>query len=398
MAEQAFILGVNYWPPKKAMFMWREFDRSSIDDDMSMISELGLSSVGISLLWEDFQPHPKSVLPTVLDRLVDVLEMADDKNLAVLPTLFTGHAGGLNWLPPWMLRASTEEARIQVFSQNKFRSNKPRNPYSDHAVMEAQILFLRELLSAVSGHPTLLAWNLGNESSLWAVPPDEFSARLWLQTMTETLKEKDDAVSVTFGLRVADLTQKSGLTLSLVAQHLDYVCLRVNLSDSSWSEGPFDTAALPFLARITEWLSRKPVLVLDFGLPTIPTVQDSWSPTIRNKEGLSLFSEDEVAEFVGESLANLHRFKIIGGFWKSFGDYHPSIWNWPPLDRNIPERFFGLVRHDGSIKPAAAVFKSVPSETEEEEELSWKWIDVGEEEYYQDPRQHLGRLYQRFRE
>ena len=96
MAEQPFIFGVNYWPPKKAMFMWREFDRSSVDEDMSIISELGLSCVGISLLWEDFQPHPKSVLPTILDRLVDVLEMADDKNLAVLPTLFTGHAGGLN--------------------------------------------------------------------------------------------------------------------------------------------------------------------------------------------------------------------------------------------------------------------------------------------------------------
>jgi hypothetical protein len=36
--------------------------------------------------------------------------------------------------------------------------------------------------------------------------------------------------------------------------------------------------------------------------------------------------------------------------------------------------------------------------SEEENGEPLEWIDVGEEEYYQDPKQHLGRLYRRFRE
>ena len=85
------------------MFMWREFDRSAIDEDLASIRDLGISSVKIFLMWEDFQPEPKKIPATMLDRLVDLLDMAEDRNLEVMATLFTGHMSGLNWLPPWML-------------------------------------------------------------------------------------------------------------------------------------------------------------------------------------------------------------------------------------------------------------------------------------------------------
>ena len=379
------------------MFMWREFDRNGINEDISIISDLGFSCVRISLLWEDFQPHPRNVPPIMLDRLVSVLQMAADNDLTVIPTLFTGHMNGLNWFPPWMLKASTEEHQLRVFSQNKVRSNKPRNPYSDPEVMEAQIFFLRELLSAVSGHPALFAWNLGNEPSLWAVPPDEFSAKLWLQVMTETLKERDNEVSVTLGFRVGDLVDNWGLTLRMVAQHLDYASIRVNLQHISWSERVLDRAVLPFVGSVTEWLAGKPVLVLDLGLPTIPTVQDSSSRMIRNEEGLSLISEDDVAEFAEGVLAQLPRFKILGAFWKSFGDYHPSIWSWPPLDMNVEERFKGILRHDRTPKPAATAFKSAVAERPEVEP-SRDWLDMPEEDFYKNPKSSLSRLYRRFRE
>ncbi len=397
MTEQPFTLGVNYWPQTKAMFMWREFERSSIREDLSTIRDLGFTCVGISLLWEDFQPHPKSVPSVMLDRLVDFLEMADDKSLTVIPTLFAGHVAGLNWLPSWMLTASKAGAHFQVFSQNKVRSNKPRNPYSDPEVMEKQILFLRELLVAVSGHPALLAWNLGNEPFRWAVPPDEFSERLWLQAMAETLKEKDDEIQVALGLSVEDLTKNRELTTDQVAEHLDYLGIRVNPQRISWSEGPLDAAVLPFAARITEWLAKRPVMVHDVGLPTIPTVQDSSSRIIRSEAGLTLLSEDDVAEFAHDALFHMRGFRMLGGFWKSYGDYHPSIWDWPPLDKNIPERFSGLLRHDGAPKPATTAFNSDDNELAEAE-LSSDWLDMSEEDFYKNPESSLVRLYRRFRE
>ena len=89
MTEQPFILGVNYWPQKTAMFMWRQFDRSLIKEDVATISDLGFSCLRIFPLWEHFQPKPKVVPPAMLDQLVEVLEMAGDRNLKVMVTLFT---------------------------------------------------------------------------------------------------------------------------------------------------------------------------------------------------------------------------------------------------------------------------------------------------------------------
>jgi hypothetical protein len=63
----------------------------------------------------------------------------------------------------------------------------------------------------------------------------------------------------------------------------------------------------------------------------------------------------------------------------------------------VSERFFGLVRYDGSPKLAASVLESRPNGPEEDE-VSVEWIDLPEEDYYRDPRQQLGRLYRRFRE
>ena len=142
MTEQALMLGVNYWPQKTAMFMWREFDKAVMDQDVEIISGLGLSFIRIYLLWEDFQPTPKTVPAIMLDRLVELLETADEKNIKVVVTLFAGHICGLNWLPPWMLLASADRNQSQVFSLGKVRFNRIRNPYAEPDIMESQIYFL----------------------------------------------------------------------------------------------------------------------------------------------------------------------------------------------------------------------------------------------------------------
>ncbi|MEJ2235678.1 MAG: hypothetical protein P8X67_17330 [Syntrophobacterales bacterium] len=397
MTEKPFVHGVNYWPQKAAMFMWRQFDRSSIREDMAIIGDLGFSCVRIFPLWEHFQPKPKIVPPAMLDQLVEVLEMAGDSNLNVMVTLFAGHMNGLNWLPPWMLMASTERSRYKVFSMDKVRTNKIMNQYVDSEIMEAQIFFLRELTSAVSGHPALYAWNLGNEPSLWAIPPDEFSAELWLQAMTETLKEKDDTVPITLGLHVNDLTESGGLKPRLVAKYLDYLAIHVPPGRLPWAEDPLDAALPPFLGCIVDWLGNMPVFVQDFGVATEPVFRKADSRDLERGADLVLVSEEDSARMTAEVWTRLRRFKMMGGFWKTYGDYHPSIWAWPPLDEKVSERFCGLVRYDRSPKPAASVLESRPTGAEENA-VFVEWIDLPEEDYYRDPRQQLARLYRRFRE
>ena len=56
-----FRVGVNYWPRRKAMGWWKDFDRGEVADEFDVVADLGMSLVRIFLLWEDFQPQPTTV-------------------------------------------------------------------------------------------------------------------------------------------------------------------------------------------------------------------------------------------------------------------------------------------------------------------------------------------------
>ena len=53
-----FLLGVNYWPRRKAMYWWADFDAGEVREEFAMIRDLGLTHVRFFLLWESFQPSP----------------------------------------------------------------------------------------------------------------------------------------------------------------------------------------------------------------------------------------------------------------------------------------------------------------------------------------------------
>jgi len=397
MKEQNFLLGVNYWPQKTAMFMWREFDKDVIEEDMSIISGLGLSCIRILLLWEDFQPTPKTVPTLMLDRLVELLERADEKNIKVVVTLFTGHLCGMNWLPTWMLLSSVDLNQPQIFSLGKVLFNRIRNPYAEPEVMERQIYFLGELTNAVSGHPALFSWDLGNEPSRWSPSADNFAVEIWLQAMTETLKERDDRVLLTLNLHVNDLVRKKGLTPIMAAKYMDYLSISGQPQNVSWAEDPFSPALPCFLGSVAGWLGKIPVMIQEFGLATKSILPGPRDSEPGSEGGQLLVSEEDAAMYAENVISHLRRLHLMGALWKSYGDYHPSIWKWPPLNNLTNERCTGLIRYDGIPKVAASVFKSEPGELEKER-ISSEWIDLSPEEYYRDPDQHLRRLYGRFRE
>ena len=67
--SEPFLLGVNYWPRRKAMYWWSDFDRGEVADEFDLVSSLGMSVVRVFLLWDDWQPSPSSVST---DRLRDL--------------------------------------------------------------------------------------------------------------------------------------------------------------------------------------------------------------------------------------------------------------------------------------------------------------------------------------
>ena len=46
MTGVAFELGINYWPRRKAMYMWRELDLAEVRDEMLHIADMGFARMG----------------------------------------------------------------------------------------------------------------------------------------------------------------------------------------------------------------------------------------------------------------------------------------------------------------------------------------------------------------
>src|SRR5205085_2041884 len=203
--RELFRVGVNYWPATSAMGWWSSFDPAEVEADFARIAACGLDSVRVFLSWEDFQPVAVRVDGEMLARLVVVADLAAGLGLQLIPTLFTGHMSGVNWIPPWALGGSDGDRRFRVVSSGTVVGRGLRNWYSDPAVGDAQVLLAAEAAAALAGHEAVWAWDLGHEDSNCVVPPNRSSARAWLARISSTIRTADPTALVTVGLPMEDL-------------------------------------------------------------------------------------------------------------------------------------------------------------------------------------------------
>jgi hypothetical protein len=143
------------------------------------------------------------------------------------------------------------------------------------------------------------------------------------------------------------------------------------------------------------------VLMQEFGLCTAPprspgrSIEDDFLGAPRQQY---LASEEEAATYYREVLERLVESGAAGAYAWCYADYDPLLWDRPPLDRAIRERTFGLVRSDGSLKPAAEVFKSFAGRSCAAVPVAPGMLRAlhGPDEYYMDPVRYFAELYSRY--
>ncbi|MGQ9645175.1 MAG: glycoside hydrolase 5 family protein [Thermodesulfobacteriota bacterium] len=385
--KDEFVIGVNYWPIESAMDWWHRFDAGAVKEDFSKIQEIGLSSVRVFLIWEDFQPLPKKISLKALDQLVAVMDIGHEKRLRIMPTLFTGHMSGMNYLPPWMLELSESDDRFPVFSEGRKMKNAIRNFYVDREVIEAQKLLVREVSGALQGHPALWAWDLGNEPSNLCRPPSCKEASAWLEEMVSELKKRDETVPVTLGLHQEDLEEDRRMGPKEVAAFCDFLSMHAYSIYARWADGLLDEHVVPFLALLTRWLGSKKVMIEEVGV----------SSSNLFKEAEATVSEERAFEYFERLLPKLTRCGFLGVLFWCYGDYARPLWEQAPFDQKMHERHFGLFREDRSPKAFVPLLKNLQDQTGTDS-VSFDWIDIEPEQYYQSSFHHLSRLYRRFKE
>jgi len=379
------------------MAWWREFEASTVERDFSLLADYGFDVVRIFLLWEDFQPGMGEVSVPSLDHLVQVAEVAIHYKLQILPTFFTGHMNGVNWLPPWMLKSGKGDERFPIFSRGNVQKASIRNFYSERDIWKAQRLLIREVANALQGHPAIWGWDLGNKPSNVLCPSSKDMARAWLEEMITELKRRDENLPVTLGLHQEDLEEDRVLGPKEAGAFCDVLSMGAYPCYAEWTDGPLDEKVPLFLALLTGWLGGKAVFLGEFGVPTEPG-EGALSPEDREKLGdVELISEGDAGKYYRTVFELMIAHGFPGAFAWCFSDYEPALWDVFPLDDHVHERYFGLFRWNGSAKEATKVIPPLDRRRGKREPHS-DWIDIKPDEYYRRPREHLGRLYHRFKE
>lgn len=404
--QRRFLTGVNYWPRRKAMYWWSAFDGTEVADEFDVIAGLGMDVARIFLLWDDWQETPDTVSHARLRDLGIVCDIASDRGLGLDVTFFTGHMSGPNWAPAWLLdsRAPAHASPFvrQVVSGGDVVDSPYRNMFHDPIALAAERLLLETVVGEYRDHDAIWMWNLGNEPDLFARPATASDGVRWVDQMTELVRSVDPIHPVTTGLHTANLFENNGLRVDQVFAGAEAAVMHGYPMYVPWARHPLDPDFVPFLCALVQALSGKPCLAEEWGGCTNPDGPDSvtWEwESYGIPRSQFMAGEEDLAHYVTATLPRLVDTGSTGAFLWCFADYEESLWDRPPCEDGGArhERHFGLVRADGSLKPhtesirqfaATGPLVSAPRRTVR--------LDIGGDEYYEDPSGHARRLYEAF--
>jgi hypothetical protein len=151
--------GVNYVPSRSWYYCYNDWDPDSICRDLDAVTALGADHVRVMVIWPWFQPNPTTLSKRHLDHLDQILDIAAERGLDVLVTLFTGWLSGYHFNPP-------------------FLENEPF--YTSPGWAKIQDLFLDGVAERLREHKNFMGFDIGNEINCnWQATSEDGDA--WMQ-------------------------------------------------------------------------------------------------------------------------------------------------------------------------------------------------------------------------
>ncbi len=286
------VSGVNYYPRESPFeFFWPEYDSATVAEDLDRIVTLDADSIRIFLPFD--QLGGRWTTPEDLVSVLDLLDLAEQRDLGVVVTLFDG--------------------------RTDHRTDK----------WDSDRAHLATVIPALAEHPALIMWDIKNEPDrdIGANGVSEQLMYAWLGEMAHEVRELDEATPLTVGWSTPQAALAAPVQTDVVSYHY---------------YGP--TKELPALGRaVRQHAGGRPVLLTEYGLPT-------WNSIFPGGH-----TEAEQAAYVGEIRAIEETAEVDGSMiwtlWDlRFGPADAGRFPW----NTGPQKSLGLLRSDGSPKPAAA--------------------------------------------
>jgi beta-galactosidase len=200
--EYFYPVGVNYWPRSSAVWMWKRYDPEEIRKEFRLLKSMGLNCARVFINWDDLNPEPGKISEENVTQIAEVLDIAREEGIMVIPTHFTGHMSGKNWAPKWMM----DQSRPGIFRKEPFRPptltppRTYRDIYEDERAMENALLQARVLAERFKDHPAILYWDFGNEPQYWQRPRTPALGQEYVRRVVDEIKKYDPNHPVSFGM------------------------------------------------------------------------------------------------------------------------------------------------------------------------------------------------------
>lgn len=284
--------GINY-EPRDTPFdkQWANFDERVVANDFDTIAKLGLDSVRIFLPFLDFGGEtPKEQRLSEVERLLD---LANDRKLRVVITLFDGRV-----------------------------DHRPARWPGDEFHLQKVIARLRD-------HPALAMWDIKNEPERdEGIYASKLEVRAWLAHMVTAVRSLDPNTPITIGWAKAENAADPGMSEL------------VDVVNFHWYRPTKELRTAIEKVRVAA-LGR-PVMIGEYGLPTwnsvFPGGHTEPEQAAYYAELLTIAKDEGISSTMAWTLHDLKSAPAESKFPWQVG----------------PQTSLGILRLDGSPKPAAA--------------------------------------------
>ena len=335
-----FYAGCNYWASDTGIYMWREWNEKTVENDFKLLSEIGIQMVRVFPLWPDFQPVKEifgwnqisagfsvdgdTLLDTtddgidflMMDRFEKLLDIAEKYDLLVVPALITGWMSGRLFVPPAL---------------------EGKNLICDPAAIRWEVRFVRAFARRFKNHPAVYAWCLGNECNCMSPVDNKEQANLWMQSISDAIRGIDNTRPVLSGMHSQYCPGEDEWVLQDCGENCDILTTHPYASPSYTTDRDHANTMKVMLHPACQTLYYKGI----GGKPCMIEETGTYG---------QLYCDDEVvAKYAEGCLYTAWSHDCLAWLW--WIGFDQGSLSYHPFGYNNRASNYGLYREDSTIKP-----------------------------------------------
>jgi hypothetical protein len=406
--RKMMFIGTTYWSQRNGALLWAAFDRGATREQLQQLAAIGIDTVRLPLRWEDFQPRPERIASSALRSLEQVLELAGDARLQVVPSLLPLAVAGAIHVPAWVTAASfaadltlstkfgplllvRNETRPPLVWERTQHESEVRDLWTNPAMRAAQHKLIAEVVGYFGDHPALSGWELGSGMELAYVPSSSDAAAEWLGQTAELARRHGARGTLWCNATLRTLVRRDGPRPNAIVQAGCVPIVSVVPSEPAWNGLLLTSDMLGFVAALVRSLGG--------GVPGLIV----GAPAVANGSGRvfadraygraveqPLLDHDEYAQLIETTLPQLRAVGVPGVcFLHAFCYREPFA---PAPAHSQREQMMGMFDTNGAQLSVAAAVQRWAQQPPPAASIELPELDV--ENYWSDPAASFRRLWQ----